>query len=123
MSGRPSCWVAANLPGNGPCDGHLIRAHLIPKQRIRRALESDAWRRGQRLTATELRKVKAATLYDVRSWVWMCGGPTGVGGHHGMLDYARTLRIPRHVLPPELEEFAVEYGLEWSLERDYGPKR
>jgi hypothetical protein len=62
-------------------------------------------------------------LWDARCWVWMCGGPTGVGGHHGMLDYARTLRIPRHVLPPELEEFAVEYGLEWSLERDYGPKR
>lgn len=82
-----------------PCDGRLIRAHLIPRQVIKRA---------------------GGDPLDPRSWEWACGGPTGLGGHHGMLDYSRKLRIPRTDLPPELVEFALELGLVPWLDRTYG---
>jgi hypothetical protein len=85
----------------GPCAGRLVKAHLIPKQRIRR-------------------EVGAEHMWDDRTWVWVCGGASGVNGHHGQLDFSRTMRIPRARLPRELEEFAAEHGLVWSLERDYG---
>jgi hypothetical protein len=90
-----------------PCEGRLIRAHLIPKQVIRRELRIGyAW---------------TVVADDPRCWCWACGGALGPSGHHGMLDYSRTLRIPREALPVGLEEFAAEYGLLWWLEREYGP--
>jgi hypothetical protein len=30
----PECWFAS-LPGAGPCDGRLVRCHLIPKNKLR----------------------------------------------------------------------------------------
>jgi hypothetical protein len=104
----PGCWAAERLEGAGPCDGALIRAHLIPKQLIDRELRA-------RFGGT----VPRAVLWDPRVWVPMCGGPTGVGGHHGRVD-GRQLAIPRRLLPPELEEFAREHRLEWRLDHDYG---
>jgi hypothetical protein len=100
---NPRCWIAEHIILPGPCDGHLIRGHLIAKQTIRR-------------------EAQGADLYDPRCWVPICGGITGIGGHHGMLDYAKTIRIPRDALPPAVEEFAAEYGLVWWLERTYGPQ-
>lgn len=107
MTYTPGCWFAANVIGCGPCDGQLRKCHLIPHRLLCRELRL---RRGH------------PTAWDERAWVWGCGGPTGIGGHHGMLDHSRTLRIPRAVLPEGLEEFAAELGLEWWLDREYGPK-
>lgn len=98
--GRPRCWLA-ELPDAGPCDGRLRKCHLIPKQTIKR-------------------EVGKAAMWDDRAWVWGCGGPTGIGGHHGMLDYSRTLRVPRAALPVAVEAFAAEVGLTWWLDREYG---
>lgn len=98
---RPRCFFA-DLPGAGPCDGKLRKCHLIAKQTIGRELG-------------------AAFKWDDRTWVWGCGGPMGCSGHHGMLDYSRTLRVPRERLPAALEQFAEETGLVWYLEREYGP--
>jgi hypothetical protein len=95
------CWIAATVVDAGPCDGWLVRAHLIPKQLLKRE-HVDPW--------------------DPRAWVPVCGGPTGIGGHHGQLDHSRTLRIPRDALPVMVEEFAAEHGLTWWLEREYGPR-
>jgi len=102
------CWFAAfgYMEHGDPlpkCDGRLVRCHLIPKQLIKRAGGRDVW--------------------DPRSWVWGCGGPTGVGGHHGAFDSARTLRLARSGLPAHVEEFAYELGLMWYLDRTYGEKR
>jgi hypothetical protein len=83
------------------CDGRLVRCHLIPKALVQKH-GGDVW--------------------DERAWVWGCGGPTGIGGHHGMLDKARTLRLPRQSLPPGVEALAHELELEWWLAREYGPK-
>lgn len=101
---RPRCWFAS-LPDAGPCDGRLVRCHLLPQQLLRREVGS-GWR-----------KVAA----DPRSWVWGCGGPVGIGGHHGQLDSSRALRIPRHRLPAGVEALAAELGLTWWLDRTYGP--
>lgn len=102
---KRSCWFRA-LPGAGPCSGRLVRCHLIPQQTLRREL-GRGWR-------------KAAD--DPRSFVWGCGGATGVGGHHGALDWAGVgrLTIPRDRLPAPLEAFAEDHGLAWFLERTYG---
>jgi hypothetical protein len=85
-----------------PCDGELRRCHLIPQQVLRRA-GWDEW--------------------DDRAWVWGCGGIMGDAGHHGAFDHARTIRIPRSALPAEVEMLAVDAGLMWFLDREYGPRR
>lgn len=93
------CFLAAF--SDRPCDGRLIRAHLIPKQLLKRH-GVDPW--------------------DERSWVPACGGLTGCSGHHGALDVARTLRVPREALPACIEELAADAGLGWWLDRTYGEK-
>jgi hypothetical protein len=90
--------------GDGPCDGRLIRAHLIPQQLLKR---EHAPRR---------------YLADPRGWVLVCGGPMGLSGHHGMFDMSRTVRVPRWKLPAEVEEMAAELGLGWWLDRTYGER-
>lgn len=99
------CWFAG-LPGAGPCSGRLVRCHLIAQQTLEREIGA-GWR---------------AVARDPRSWVWGCGGITGVGGHHGMLDYGgvRRLHVPRYRLPAGLEELAAEVELGWYLDRTYG---
>lgn len=83
------------------CDGKLVKCHLLPRQLLRRH-RIDEMAPG--------------------SWVWGCGGPTGLGGHHGMFDAGRTLRIPRETLPGETELLAVKAGLVWYLDRVYGER-
>lgn len=109
-------------PGAGPCDGKLIPAHLIPKQLIRREVCSarTTCSSGRWPVTVDQRAELARILWDVRVVVPCCGGPMGLSGHHGMLDVARTLRIPRDRLPAAVEDYAAEHGLTWWLEREYG---
>ena len=90
----------------GGCEGRLVRAHLIPKQRIKREVLSISYNRTREI------------LWDPRCWRWMCGGLTGLGGHHGQFDN-KQIRIRYDELPAAVKEYAAQYGLEWSLERDY----
>lgn len=101
----PHCWLAQHgVMEHGdampPCEGQLIHAHLIDQQELRR--------RGLSLLAG-----------DQRTWVLACGGISGIGGHHGMFDFSKKLRVPFDVLPPEVFEFAAEHGLTPWLERKY----
>lgn len=98
---RRRCFFA-DLPGAGPCVGRLVRCHLVPQQTLRRELNAGR-----------------AVLEDPRGWVWGCGGPTGCSGHHGMVDWTRSLRVPRDRLPAEFLEFMAELGLEWYVDREY----
>lgn len=114
----------------GQCDGALIRAHLIPRQLLKRefphgvVLDGDRWRRLERnedrydLAHRTLREL----VDDERSWVPCCGGAMGNAGHHGALDVARTLRVPRGRVPSWVESFAAELGLTWWLDREYGER-
>jgi hypothetical protein len=117
--------------GQGPCDGRLIRAHLIPRSLLKREfphgvlLEDGRWRKATRYEdrydlAHRTWQLLAA---DPRSWVPCCGGPQGNGGHHGQLDHSRTLRIPRDQLPEAVEQFAAELGLTWFIDRTYPNQR
>jgi hypothetical protein len=90
------CWLARFAP-DVPCDGPEDFAHLIGKQRIKREVSHD-----QRI------------VWHPATFVRACRR------HHGMLDVERTLRIPRSEIPAITEAFAREFGLEWSLDRDYG---
>lgn len=82
-----------------PCSGQLRRCHLIDAQLLRR---------------------RCLDVWDERVWVPGCGGIVGLSAHHGQLD-SYNLTIPRHMLPAGVEEFAAEHGLEYWLDRRYGP--
>jgi len=124
------CWLA-DLPDAGPCSGALVHAHLIPQQLIRfhypegAVLVGGRWQEDSyRLRlAGEIDATDARTLRDLQNdpgtWVWGCGGPNGLRGHHGQLD-AHRLELPRAKVPERVERFAVAFGLAWWLDRRYG---
>jgi hypothetical protein len=92
------CWLARFT--DTPCEGRLVRVHLIEKAVLKRA-GLDPW--------------------DERAWVWACGGlGHGNEAHHGDFDSLK-LRVPRSALPKCVEELAVEIGAEGRLYRRYGP--
>jgi len=99
------CWLAyhghmENGDPMPPCDGSLVRVHLIPRQFLRR---------------------NHLPQLDPRTYVYACGGMTGgPGGHHGLFDSSRRLRVRFEDLPIKVREFAAEHGIEWWLEREYG---
>lgn len=94
-----TCWLAEHgwmEHGDpmSPCKGRLDRAHLIPRQLLKRV-------------------GLAHLIPDPRTWV------AGCRWHHGQLDFARKLRVPFDALPAETIEFAEEHGLMPYLERTY----
>lgn len=119
--------TACFFTGQGPCDGALVRAHLVPRQLLKKSfphgvlLEHGTWRRANRYEDRyELPHRSAGALaLDERSWVLCCGGPMGNGGHHGQLDVSRRLRLSHDQLPATVIEFANELGLGWYLDRTY----
>ena len=81
-------------------------AHLIPKQQIKKALAG--------MVLDDLDGY--VILWDQRVTRAACYR------HHTMLDQSRKLRVPRHAIPVETEEYAAELGLGWWLDREYGPR-
>lgn len=90
---RQKCWFRGIKEHE--CDGPLDRAHLIPKQRMR------------------IKNLPDEVVWDKRCWVWACRRS------HTMFDHIG-IDLKRSQLPDGVEEFALEYGLGWSLDRDYG---
>lgn len=99
------CFLAQFAPET-VCEGRLIRAHLLPRSLLKREFGKTL---GKKLAE------------DPRSFVLACGGSMGNSGHHGAFDTARTLRVPRSAIPYGTEVMARELGLDWYLEREYGP--
>lgn len=83
-----------------PCSGRLIKAHLIPRQLLKR-------------------EGHARWIDHAATWVWACGGICGSTGHHGMMDASRTLKIPYENLPPGTIALAEVLGLSYWLHREY----
>lgn len=104
------CWFARelDLPA-GSCDGELVKAHLLPKEKIRRELAS------RRMTPEQ----RSAAVWDPRVWRPACGGPMGNGGHHGQFD-SWALSVPREKVPAELVQWAEEHGLAWMIDWRFG---
>lgn len=127
---NPRCWFA-QLPDAGPCAGVPVRCHLIPKAKIKQWFPKGAVRIDGRWQPTveaafipespRERRTLRELQDDPRAWVPGCGGPTGIGGHHGLVDQTaiRPLSIARAQLPPEVEDYAAELGVTWWLERTY----
>jgi len=127
-----NCWLASL--SDTPCEGRLVRGHLIAQQTIKREFPNGAYRlpsgrwvrieRGVRMDRSVDQRSRTALVDNPATWVWVCGGLTGVGGHHGLLDHpaVNTLRIPRSELPGAVEEWASAHGLGWYLDRQYGER-
>lgn len=117
---KPRCFLAQF--SSRPCDGRLVKCHVLPKRMLRQV-----WREVHHGKLPNEQRVvshpsQQKLVDDPLVWVWGCGGPMGNGGHHGMLDASRTLRIPRHMLPAEMDELAETLGLSWWLDREYGER-
>lgn len=99
---EPTCFLAQF--SKRPCEGRLIRAHLLAKQALKRR-GLDPW--------------------DDATWVWACGGPPhmhGLGGCHGRLDNY-TLIVPPEALPEALVAFAERESMVPYIERRFGYTR
>ena len=92
----------------GDCDGQLVKAHLIPKQTLKRELYYRLREQGMNKPAAREQATRIA--WDNRAWRPVCGGPTGIGGHHGMVD---AKQISWGEWPEDLMEFLREHDLEW----------
>jgi hypothetical protein len=78
-----------------------VKAHLVPKQTIKRELQGDPY--------------LADLIWDSRCWRWMCGGwGYGSSGHHGAYD---AYQIRLHAWPEDFLQFLREYGIEWMADR------
>jgi hypothetical protein len=97
-----------------PCEGRLVRCHLIPQQVIRREL------RAMFKTGPAKRDLENI-VWDPRTWVWACGGfGHGNMGHHGLLDNPGGIEPPWDALPDGVIEFAAKWD---RLLRDHGHTR
>ena len=128
--GSAPCFLAQF--SDKPCDGLIRACHLISARRIKDHFPLGAWRwpekpwvpvtRSDELLgfedATEVKTVDEL-VYDPRIGVSGCGGPMGNSGHHGALDVARTLKVPREALPEGVTEYAREFGLTWFVDLEY----
>jgi hypothetical protein len=97
---EPECFFA-HLGG---CEGRLVKAHLVPKQTLKRELHLD-----------KTFPNPLTPIWDSRCWRWMCGGwGYGSSGHHGAYD---AYQIRLHAWPEDFLEFLREYDIEWMADR------
>jgi hypothetical protein len=86
------------------CEGRLVKAHLVPKQTLKRELHLD-----------KTFPNPLTPIWDSRCWRWMCGGwGYGSSGHHGAYD---AYQIRLHAWPEDFLEFLREYDIEWMADR------
>lgn len=126
----PTCWLAQFT--DTPCDGVLVRAHLLQKQWLAKTFpEGAVWLPEQlrAVSALDLRRkgiawddtARELSLEQLRKhpalWEPGCGGPMGQGGHHGQFDGYRLL-VPRSRVSQRTVTFIHELGLGARWERD-----
>lgn len=95
--GRARCAFATPGRPYGQCSGIIEAHHVIPKQRIKRAI----WSEPEREQA----------VWDPRNGMPVCQK------HHHQITVAR-IQVPKELVPAQTILFARQHGLEWSLERD-----
>jgi hypothetical protein len=106
----PECWFKG-LPDAGPCDGRVVKCHLVKQQVLKREL-------GGR-SGDELKRSVDALCRESWSWVWGCGGAMGPGGHHGQFKPDGPKPIPLSLLPEDFTRRMAELGLWWYVERTF----
>lgn len=124
------CWLAQF--SDEPCEGALVRCHLLQKQWLAQTFpEGAVWLPDARV-AVSVRDLRLqGVLYDdaVRElplerllkhsalWEAGCGGPMGNAGHHGAFDHYK-LPVPRSAVPMRTLTFIYQLGLSARWERD-----
>lgn len=108
--GKPVCLLAYMRR----CRGRLQAHHVIPKQTIRNAkMRASILAQSNRIfdAATQrIHETEMNELYaDSRNACWLCE-----------IDHLHEGEIDRDFLPPEVEDFASDYGLTWYLDQHYG---
>lgn len=130
----PACWFAQFT--DTPCDGALVRCHVLTQQRLRqeypegaiwlegreKAVSRQSWERDALGSAPNapaiVRAMSLAELQrDDRLVEIGCGGAMGPDGHHGEFDGYK-LKVPFARLRPETIAFVDELRLLAHLERD-----
>jgi hypothetical protein len=91
----PDCWLRQFTSTD--CAGRMDRAHLIPKQTLKKA-------------------GLAEHILDPATWRPACRY------HHFSFDAYRGVEVPRSSVPVETERFADRYGLGWYLTRRFGAR-
>ena len=87
----------------GDCDPPLQAAHIIPQQSLkRRGLHSLLW--------------------DTRNGIGACYGAHRASDRSVVRSDGSSARFPRERIPLEAEAFAQEIGLDWMLDKLYGPR-
>jgi hypothetical protein len=141
--------IVRNRPnGHGliRCDGLIRACHIIPKQRIRRRFPASRYYRDKLggvwqplnndLMLKDWRAIPEACSFEVREQVEIVYDPRngfpGCDKHHHLLDQRAIkldkLDLPRLSLPDSaltfapVEQFAIEYGLKFELDRLYGER-
>jgi len=102
MTDEPRCFFA-DWEDTGPCNGQLVRAHLVKQQVLTREGHDEA-------------------RFDPRSWIPVCGGPQGNAGHHGKLDGGQ-IRMGIERLPDGFLELMAELSMTWYVVKHYGTPR
>lgn len=126
----PTCWLAQFA--ETPCDGALVRCHLLQKQWLAQEFpEGAVWlpEATQAVSARDLRlrgvlfddSARELSLERLQKhpalWEPGCGGPMGNAGHHGAFDHYK-LPVPRSAVSQRTLTFIHELGLSARWERD-----
>lgn len=102
---RPCCWLAPFDPEHRPCGGKWEAFHFIGRQAVRNC---------STLAGLDPELIELAE--------WDCRN-SGLGcvDHHRRFDNHSTpaLVVLRETLPPEVEEFIADWGLDCEAERKF----
>jgi hypothetical protein len=131
----PECWFKG-LPDAGPCEGRLVKCHLVKQQVLKREGGSSSAissrvrsfgtaevspSRGYGLAgavAVAGVPVAAAPRDDPRTWVWGCG-LSRAGRSSRPVQAGRAEGIPLSLLPEGFTRLMAELGLWWYVERTF----
>lgn len=142
------CWLAQHDETGSECEGKLEAFHYVGRQRVRNSLRGKMPTEsacipcagtgemevevGDNLTVepcvtcggTGRIRLALPELIMLAEWDPRNAGP-GCEGHHRRLDVHRMprLMVAYEDLPPQVIEFARDWGLETSLEDKYERKR
>lgn len=123
---RPmSCWFGENVPGIDSCEGRIEGAHWLKRQRVEHVVAAalgipEPIVRGRRVSVNYEYPPHYANVDLVHRAAWdPRNGVPACNKHHTRFDSQRMpiLVVWRHEVPPDVEAFARDWGLEGELER------
>lgn len=108
--GALPCWYGEHIEDPSKCEGRIIASHVIKRRRVENFL--GVW-------GPHDVDLVIQAAWDPRNAV------AGCKAHDDRLDGHQMppLVIPREKLPPDVIEFAEDWGLEYEIERRFSAAR